>query len=137
MTRQELKQYHTLKAIIKHTESRIEELRAIAESTTQNLSGIPVSTGRSDKVGKYASIIADLEIEWRELRTDAVIELTYIDAWIRGIKDKTIQEIFTMRYIDCLSWRDIAQRLGGGNTEEGVRSMHNRYLRRKDRKSVV
>lgn len=56
-------------------------------------------------------------------------ELAKLTAYIDGIEDALTRKIFIARYVDRCSWAQVAQRVGGGNTENGVRVRHNRYLR--------
>ena len=57
-------------------------------------------------------------------------ELAYLRSYIAKIDDALTRRIFELRYIDGLSWAQVAKRVGGGNSVEGVRQRHNRYLRR-------
>lgn len=130
MTRQRLKNYNALLIALKTTNERIKELESLAENTTPNYSNEPRGNKTSDKVGEYASVIVDLLIKQKELNKEIAREIFYIDAWINDIEDALTREIFRLRYINGLKWRDVAQRLGGGNTENGIKSIHHRYLSR-------
>lgn len=48
---------------------------------------------------------------------------------IEGIEDGTIKAIVTYRIINGDSWRVVARKIGGGNSEENVRQIFSRYLR--------
>lgn len=52
-----------------------------------------------------------------------------LEAYISGIDDSMIRIILTLRYVEGLSWRQIAHRVGGGNTPDSVRKMHDRFLK--------
>lgn len=52
--------------------------------------------------------------------------LRYID----GIGDSLTRQIMVKRHVELKSWRRIAKDIGGGNTADGIRKMHDRYLRR-------
>ena len=54
-----------------------------------------------------------------------------ICAEIYAIKDSQVRLILLLRYVDGMSWRNIAARVGGGNTSDSVRMMHNRFLSKK------
>lgn len=56
-------------------------------------------------------------------------ELKRLLSYIAKIDDALTRQIFTLRYIEQLSWRQVAQRVGGGNTLESVRKRHTRYLK--------
>ena len=54
-----------------------------------------------------------------------------ICAEIYAVKDSQVRLILLMRYVDGMSWRNIAARVGGGNTSDSVRMIHNRFLSKK------
>ena len=51
-----------------------------------------------------------------------------ISAWISTIENDQTRQIFRMRFIGCLTWAEVAQVIGGRNTEAGVRMVCYRYL---------
>lgn len=50
---------------------------------------------------------------------------------IYAVKDSQVRLILLLRYVDGMSWRNIAARVGGGNTSDSVRMIHNRFLSKK------
>lgn len=54
-----------------------------------------------------------------------------ICAEIYAVKDSQVRLILLLRYVDGMSWRNIAARVGGGNTSDSVRMIHNRFLSKK------
>lgn len=54
-----------------------------------------------------------------------------ICAEIYAVKDSQVRIILLLRYVDGMSWRNIAARVGGGNTSDSVRMIHNRFLSKK------
>ena len=61
MTKKELSQLYNLSKEIKAKEEQLEQLKAIAESTTAQLSDMPHGSGVSDKIGKTVAEIADIK----------------------------------------------------------------------------
>ncbi len=55
--------------------------------------------------------------------------LSKLQAYIQGIPDSELRRIFSMRYIDGLSWMQIAIRTGSYD-EQVPRKKHDKYLRR-------
>lgn len=51
-----------------------------------------------------------------------------VDNFIYTIPDSNVRQIARFRFVDGFSWKEVAQRMGGGNTEDGVRMMFNRYM---------
>lgn len=56
-----------------------------------------------------------------------------IECFVDGIEDSIIRRIFEYRHLEGsyrLSWQQVAVKIGGGNTADGVRMVHDRYLRK-------
>lgn len=58
-----------------------------------------------------------------------------LEEYIEMVPDSLIRMILTLRYINGLSWRQIAAHIGGGNTADSVRMMHNRFLKENERRN--
>lgn len=129
MTKQELSQLYYLNREIERDKKRIAELEALATGASVQITGMPHAKGEtSDKVGKYASEMADLKsiIELNIQR--CWHELNRLNRYIQSIDDVQIRMIFSLRYINGLNWRQIAYSIGGGNTEASVKMAHKRFL---------
>lgn len=128
MTYRELNRISALREEIKRDYERIEELRSLAESTTQTLSDMPRGSGVSDKVARYAAQIVDLQISILGHRLDAIEEEKKITDYVNTITDPLIRLIIKLRHVDLLKWQDIAQQIGGGNSAESIRQAYHRFL---------
>lgn len=53
-----------------------------------------------------------------------------ICAEIYAVKDSQVRLILFMRYVDGMSWKSIAQRLGGGNGPDSCRKLVERFLQK-------
>ena len=57
-----------------------------------------------------------------------------IERFIQEIEDPIVRKIFRYRYLKTerrvRSWYSVANKIGGGNTADGVRKMHDRYLKK-------
>jgi len=51
-----------------------------------------------------------------------------IEEYIETVPDSLIRQIITLRYVNGLSWKQIAAHIGGGNTADSARKMCNRFL---------
>lgn len=128
MTKRELSQLYWLKREIARNKARLAQLEAAASSASAPLTGMPGGGGVSDRVGAYAAEIADLRsiIDanirrcWQEMRR--------LSRYISTVEDSQMRQILTLRYIECLTWNQVADAIGGGNTEDSVRMAHNRFL---------
>lgn len=137
MDKEQLKQIKYLKNEIKMLKNQITELDYT--STTDTVTGSDASfpyTFHSIKIRgiDYQGYINKLNRYQRRLerRVEELIDLLeettdYID----NIDDSQIRQIITLRYVNGLEWGQVAAKMGGNNTADGVRMIHNRYLERK------
>jgi len=51
-----------------------------------------------------------------------------LEEYIVSIDDSLIRQIMTLRYVEGMGWKQVAQNIGGGNTADSVRMIHNRHL---------
>lgn len=133
MTLQELYSLYYIKKEIEAYKLKIEELQAMAESITQKVTGMPSGGNVSDKVGNAVVAI----ITYKEMLAQAIqrdIELSMkINQYILTVEDVQLRQIMFLRFIEHLTWREVAMRIGGGNTEDGVRKRCNRYVRQQEK----
>lgn len=137
MTLQELYSVYYIKQEIEDFEKKIDELREIAEKITPSLTGMPRGGGVGDKVGENATAIAMYET----LLQDAIIRRTEqekkIFEYILKIDDAQLRRIMYLRFIELKTWQQIANKIGGHNTADGVRKRCNRYVRKIKKLSVL
>lgn len=130
MTRRELSQLFYLNREVEYQGMRLRELESAAAGHCRRITGLPGGNGISDRVGRCGAEIADLS-----RRIDTGIhrcwqELFRLSGFIDSVEDSQMRQILSMRYIGQCSWDQIAIHLGGGNTADGVRKAHDRYLSR-------
>ena len=65
--------------------------------------------------------LVNLELELTET-------LNQVEEFIAGVEDSRIRRIITLRFIENLSWNKVADRIGGGNTEDSVKKMFYRFM---------
>jgi len=128
MTLKELSQLYWLTREIELDKARLEELYSVAIGTGQHITGLPRVPGITDNVAKYAVEIADLKaiIEARVLRCQQ--EKIKLENYIDTIPDSVTRQIFCLRFINGLPWRQVAVSIGGNNTEDSVRMACMRYI---------
>lgn len=129
MTKLELSQYYYLQQEIERQREKIREYEAMAQAQSPSLSGMPGRAGEvSDKVGRCGAEVADLQ---------ALVEINIRKSWfllaqlhryINDIPDSLTRQIFRLRYAERKTWQQVANEVGGGNTADNVRMIHNNYL---------
>lgn len=128
MTLQELREHYQLRAQLEKDEDILYNLRMASIPSAHPLDGMPRAPGVSDKVGALAIAIVDMEERISYLKEQIAQQEGKISAWISAIENDQTRQIFRMRFIGCLTWAEVAQVIGGRNTENGVKSVCYRYL---------
>lgn len=54
--------------------------------------------------------------------------LNEVQEYINSIEDSRMRRIVSMRVVDSLSWNKVADRMGGGNTEDSVKKAFYRFM---------
>lgn len=129
MTLAELSRHFKLRERIERNNETIAGLRLAAYPCAQKLDGMPHAQGVSDKVGRLAIDIADLEDKNKQLAQELQEAEREIVAFIDTIPDEYLQMIFRLRFLHGMTWGEVAGALGGRNTEVGVKSACYRYLK--------
>ena len=104
-------------------------LLEIPDITAVRYDSIGVSnSGISSPVQK----IAEQREKIRELISMKLAEISVAEReifeYIFSINDSQIRRIMRLRHIELKSWVQVANAIGGNNTADSVRKMHDRYL---------
>lgn len=116
-----------LKREIRSDERRLQDLKDAATKITQSMSGMPGSGRKSDKTAIGAEI-ADLEKIISSKQQMCVAHYNRIMRYVAEIDDSFMRQIIVYRHVDLMKWRDIAQKIGGGNSEDGIRMAYKRFV---------
>lgn len=130
MTKKELKNLYYLKKEIVAQKKRIKELENLATSCTAKVTELTNKTEVIDRVGNYATEIADLKRLLDLNLKKRFYELVRLDKFIQTIDDPLIRLIAIYRFEKDMSWTQIAIALGGNNKAESVRKKIYRYLKK-------
>lgn len=125
MTKNELCQLYWLKKEISALEGRIEVLRTKCEKNTSTLTGMPRGSLKIDLKDEMIDLIKLLECK----KQQRIIEQSRIERYINSISDSQIRTIMSFRFIDCLTWQQIAFNIGE-HDESYPRRKCNAYLKR-------
>ncbi|MDD6489291.1 MAG: hypothetical protein PUG48_05695 [Clostridia bacterium] len=128
MTLKKLSQLYHLKQEIKMYEQLIQKLQSDAEGTTQNLTGMPPSGNVSDKVGQIATDIADYKALIEYDKQKCKEEYRKLHEYIQSIDDSLTRQIFTLRFVECKSWFEVADSIG--SSEYAVKQICYRYIKK-------
>lgn len=136
-TKELLKQYCDLQKEIKELEQRIERLRSKSvQVVTDSVKG---SSNDFPYVEK-TFIITGLEEDRREQQLEKLSNILYkrkakckeiaieIEEFINTIPDSRTRRVFTLRYIDGLSWLQIARKIERYDESYPRKVIHDKYL---------
>lgn len=130
MTKKELSQLYYLNREIVEQQRRIQELEDLATGCCSKITGMPAIKGMADKIGKYAAEIADLKGLLDLNLKKCFYELNRLNRFIESVEDSQMRMILALRFVNGLSWAQVAASIGGGNTDIGVQMQVNRFLQK-------
>lgn len=129
MTLQELSKYYRLHEQLERNREMLSSLQAAAGPGAQVITGMPHSTGVSDKVGDLAAELWDLQSTIVSLEHKCTEEKKKLERYIGAIRDDQTRMIFRLRFLHCMTWSQVAEVIGGRNTANSVRSICYRHLK--------
>ncbi len=135
MTRQQLRQLKYLKNEIKLLREQIDKLKAgVASDVVEGSENeFPYTKRRFTITGadyeEYQRKSKRLQRRLQRRVDDLMDLLEEINEYIADIDDSLLRQIITLRHVNGLTWDQVAASIGGGNTADGVRMMHDRYFR--------
>ncbi len=127
-----------LEELRKKKASDLEGLRSRSTSMTVNMSGMPRSASPRNNLEDIIALIDEKEreiisldkrIQKKRILYESVKQ--ELEEEIETCDDCRIALILKLRFVDLLSWQQVANRIGGKNTADGVRKACDRYLRKK------
>lgn len=114
--------------------SQLYYLNREIEMNKRQLCGLEMrSRGKLD--AQAAAEAADIRGIIEAKHRQCLHERNRLERYISGIDDSLIRQIFTYRFVNGLSWAQVAAHIGGGNTEGGVKMLCYRYLRQTRKKA--
>ena len=133
MTRQKLKQIRHLKREIELLQEQIVHLEAeiVTDKVTGSdpdhpwterhyiIKGLPGE--RNEKLLRLRDRLERRMNDLQDLRAE-------IFEWVEGIEDSLLRQVIILRHVNGLSWRQVAREIGGRNTAESIRKLHDRYF---------
>lgn len=145
MAKHILAQYHDLQEEAKDLRRRIKKLEeeiakiknegTVKDTVTRGKKGkkplgrvtiegvpYPEYSRKKTRLFLYKAQLESAEMELLEIASET-------EKYIQSIEDSRIRRIIRLRYIDNLTWTQVAHKIGGMATADSVRMEHNRYLK--------
>ena len=142
MTKELLAQYIDLKQEEKELKERIVKIQqqiddieaegAVVDKVTGGMGGIQSFRIEGFPIPEYSrkkTLLCLRKANLQELEEKILVDINEIECFIATINDSHIRRIIRMRAVDGMTWNEVADRLGGGNTEDSVRMAYNRFLK--------
>ena len=131
MTIEDLQELFYLDKLIDFENERLDDLRAKLDLHSPAISDMPKASGAKDKIGEIVPEIVDkarqLEIDLADLEA----RRKRLQDFIRVLPNIRIRIIMSLRFIDQLTWTEVAAKIGGKETEDTVKKAVYRYLESK------
>lgn len=112
--------------------SQLRDMRCEVDELSQRIARLEIARrGRVGAPGAEAawSGLEDARSRMEERRLSCMEELGRLYAFIDDIPDSRLRRIFAFRYIDGLTWLQVAFRIGE-HDEQYPRKLHNAYLKK-------
>nr|DAE41507.1 MAG TPA: Protein of unknown function (DUF1492) [Caudoviricetes sp.] len=134
MTLRELSQLYYLNREIERDKRELERLKWESVSPrTQRMTGMPHGSGYENIMEQKIAAIADLEGLICAKMTQCIYERNRLERYIADIPDSLTRQIFALRFINGMSWVQVAMHVGGDNTAGSVKMICYRYLNKSNR----
>ena len=130
MTIKELSKLYNCRKRVAELRELIATIEARAVKVTPGIGGMPHGSGISDKTAIGAEL-ADVREQLDALEEQELRELAVLVRYIASVEDAFIGKLLRLRFVDGLTWRDVAYKAGGHNTEDSVRKAVFRYVEEK------
>ena len=130
MTLKELSQLYYLDKEIELDRERLAELRAdLLCPRSPDYDGMPRSPNPEPALERCIAEITDLEAIIQAKIEQRIYERARLERYISDIPDSLTRQIFTLRFIEGLTWEDVAAKAGGNNTAKNCSNICYRYIR--------
>ena len=117
---------------IKLLQERIEELETEAARVTPILTGLPGKGSGGDRIGAVVEQIIEEKEKLEAALQQRQEERRKAMRFINSLADSQLRTIFILRFVAGKSWNEVADYIGGGNTEQSVCMRVFRYLKKRE-----
>lgn len=155
LTKEDLSQYSSMRSEAREIQDKITRLESVILRLEKKLVQLESGELVRDKVrggagGQQSFVIEGFpDREYKDVRSelltkklilsgrkatldaleiDIMQKTNDIEEFIAGISDSRIRRIINLRYVEDLSWNEVAITMGGGNNEDSVRKALERFM---------
>jgi len=130
MTVRELSKLYYLHKLIERDTIKLSELEAQLQPGGMNISGMPRNPSPENMMEKIVPLIIEIKERIEKQQEQYIRERITIEEYIQSVDDYQIRLIMSYRFVDLMTWQQIALLIGGNNTADSVRKACNRYLKK-------
>lgn len=134
MTKAELGQIYYLLKEVKMWEKELDRLQCQSLVKGQTLTGMPHSSGLSDRAADTAIRKTDIESIISGKLSEIQLQRDKIIDYINSIEDSMIRQIVFYRHVSCMTWQQVAEEVGGRNSAESIRQQYKRFMNTEEKK---
>lgn len=141
VTKEVLSQYIDLQEEIKEVRQKIRKLESDIEKIEKEGNVVDSVSGGSGGTQHFRiegfpypdysrkrTLLYSRKATLQLLEDDLLQKNNEIEEFIASVQDSRIRRIINLRFIEKLPWNIVASRIGGGNTEDGVRKSFERFM---------
>lgn len=128
MSREELMKVYYLDKEIAEWKEEIKRIHQSALPGGMRFKSVSGGRKREDIVALAAAMVADTERKIEKKLCELEIARGEIIRYIMSIDDCQTRLIFKLRCLDNMTWNEVADRVGGMNSEYSVKKRFYRYL---------
>ena len=134
MTVRELSKLYYIKKLIERDAMRLAELEARLQPGGMNMSGMPHNPSPKNMREEVVPIIIEVKDRLKKEQLEYEQEEQRLEGFIRTIEDYQIRLILAYRFVDLMTWQQVAMKIGGNNTDESVKKLCYRFLKKTEKK---
>lgn len=127
LTKNELKQIYNINREIKMWQKELNKLKGQSLVRSPIISDMSKG-GKKFDMSDYISVITDYETVIRGLLAELQIQRKKIIEYIESIDDSLMRQIIFYRNVSCMTWWEVADAIGGNNTENSVKKAYSRFF---------
>ena len=144
-----LEQYVDLQTEIKYLADKIDRVERrlydlshdmVSDSVTKGKKGkkplgtVKISGFPEEEYSRNRNKLLLYRMKMDLFRDELTRELLEVEEYIESIEDSRVRTIIRLRYIEGMTWQQVADYIGGEHTEDSVRKAAGRFFEKKQEK---
>lgn len=129
--RQEVSELRVMINKLEQQISRIEEEGSVKDCVKGGAGGIQnfrVEGFPMPEYYKKVKILKKMKLKLEVREIDLLEILSQVEEFIHSINESYMRRLISLRVVENMSWQQVANKLGGGNTADSVRMTFNRFM---------